>query len=165
MGVTHEPGNGWRVPHQGPRILVEVHADQNIPGDAHALDVLRLAILDLADFLHGHLHLEDVLTAGLPLAYRIVAATLQVLLHALLVAGIGVDDVPLAQLATQVLTELLVGILLLLSFGRVCIGRGIGSLDLIHDLAGFRVDDDTVLSCTSLGQRLLYRIHIDLVVL
>src|SRR4051812_318779 len=103
--VADEAGDARSVAHDRPRVLVEVHADEHVAGDAHAVHELALAVLDLDDVLHRDLHLEDRVL----LAERALAL-LDVLLHALLEAGVGVDDVPLARLGAELLAERLVGV-------------------------------------------------------
>jgi hypothetical protein len=103
--VADEPGDARRVPDHRPRVLVEVHADEHVAGDADPVHELALAVLDLDHVLHRDLDLEH----GVLLA-EAALALLDVLLHALLEAGVGVDDVPLARLGAQLATELLVGV-------------------------------------------------------
>ena len=86
-----------------PAVLVEVHVDEHVARDANAVDQLALAVLDLDDILHRDLDLEDVVLHG----HR-HPTVLDVLLHALLEPGVGVDDVPLAELGAQLLAECVV---------------------------------------------------------
>ena len=100
MRVADEAGDARRVPDGAPRLVGEVHADEDVAGDPDALDDLALRVLDLHDLLHGDLHLVDEV-----LHVEALAAVLEVRLHAVLVARVGVDDVPVAQLAAQLRLE------------------------------------------------------------
>ena len=93
MGVADEAGDARGVPDGAPGLVGEVHADQHVAGDPDAADQLALAVLDLGDLFHGDLDLEDVV-----LHVEAGDAGLEVGLHAVLVAGVGVDDVPVARL-------------------------------------------------------------------
>ncbi len=127
VGVAHEARDAGRVAHDGPAVLVEVHADEHVAGDAHAVDELPLAVLDLDHVLHGDLHLVDAL-----LHVHGDAAVLDVRLHALLEARVGVHDVPLAGLDAQLALELVVGVdlggLLLGVLGGILFGLVLGRL-------------------------------------
>lgn len=102
MGVAHEAGDTRRVAHRAPRLVGQVHAYQDVAGDADATDDLLLRVLDLRDLFHGDLDLEDEV-----LHVQALDAVLQVGLHTVLVARVGVDDEPVARLGAQVLLELL----------------------------------------------------------
>lgn len=95
-----------------PGSVGQVHADQHVSGNAYAVDDLALRVLDLDDFFHRNLDLEDVIfhVQGLD-------AGLEVGLHAVLVACVGVDDVPVTFLAAQLGLEFL---------GRISRGGGSG---------------------------------------
>ena len=86
-----ETGDAGRVAHRAPRLVVELHADQDVAGQHLAVDLLALAVLDLGDLFGGHLDLEDVVAD-----VEVLHAGLEVGLHLVLVAGVGVDDVPVA---------------------------------------------------------------------
>jgi hypothetical protein len=122
VGVAHEAGDAGGVPDGAPGGVRQVHADQDVAGDADAVDDLALGVLDLNDFLHGHLDFEDVIfhVQGLD-------AGLQVGLHAVFVTGVGVDDVPVTFLAAQLGLELLGGVNVGLGGGS---GEGVGGLFL-----------------------------------
>src|SRR5699024_5202149 len=100
-------------------------ADQHAAGHADAADDLLLAVLDLGRVLHRDLDLEDVLLHVLGLGARG-----QLGLHAVLVTGVGVDDVPVAGSGAQVPLELHQRILLrgLLGSGLRILGRLLGGL-------------------------------------
>ncbi|MNI70255.1 hypothetical protein D3C73_1260570 [compost metagenome] len=85
---------------RAPGGVRQVHADKDVAGNADAVDDLALRVLDLDDLFHGHLDLEDVIfhVQGLD-------AGLEVSLHAVLVTGVGVDDVPVTFLAAQLALE------------------------------------------------------------
>src|SRR5918998_3503564 len=106
-----EPGDPGGVAHRAPGLVVEVHADEQVAGQLLAVDLGALAVLDLGDLLGGHLDLEDVV-----LHVQRLDARLQVGLHLVLVAGVRVDDVPVAELAAQHLAHRLgrVGLLVVL---------------------------------------------------
>src|SRR5918999_4780166 len=84
-----EAGHAGRVPDHVPGVVVQVHADQQVAGEDLAGDDLLLAALDLHDVFHGDDDLEDLL-----LHVHRGDAALEVGLDLVLVAGIGVDDVP-----------------------------------------------------------------------
>ena len=102
MGVAHEPGDGRRVADDAPRLVGEVHADQDVAREDGALDELALAVLDLGDLFGRHDDLEDVVL-GVERGHPV----LEVGLHPLLHAGVGVDDVPVADLVVEAIPELL----------------------------------------------------------
>src|SRR6478609_5032639 len=100
VGVADEPGDPGGVAHGAPRLVGEVHAHQDVPGHPDPAHQLALAALDLGDLFHRHLDLEDVLLhvqGGDP--------GLEVGLDAVLVTRVGVHDVPVAELARQVVLE------------------------------------------------------------
>src|SRR6478735_5347567 len=101
VGVAHESGDAGGVAHDSPRLVGELHAHQHVTGELVALAGLALAVLDLGEVLLRNLDLEDVV-----LHVEGVDPALQVRLHALLVAGIGVDDVPVAERGDHRLAEL-----------------------------------------------------------
>ena len=110
VGVAHEAGDTGGVADGAPGGVRQVHADQDVAGDADAVDDLALGVLDLDDLFHGHLDFEDVIfhVQGLD-------AGLKVGLHAVFVTGVGVDDVPVTFLAAQLRLELI---------GRIDLGNG-----------------------------------------
>ena len=110
VGVAHEAGDAGGVADDAPGGIRQVHADQNVAGDANAVDDLALSVLDLHDFFHGDLDLEDVI-----FHVQRLAAGLKVCLDAVFVAGVGVDDVPVTLLAAQLGLEF---------FGGVNVGLG-----------------------------------------
>src|SRR5215203_1155671 len=87
-----EPGHAGRVPDHVPGVVVQVHADPQVAGEDLARDDLLLAALDLHDVFHGDHDLEDPL-----LHVHRGDAALEVGLDLVLVAGVGVDDVPVPQ--------------------------------------------------------------------
>ena len=95
-----EAGDAGGVAHRAPRLVVELHAHQDVAGQHLAVDLLALAVLDLGDLFGGHLDLEDVVAD-----VQVLHAGLEVGLHLVLVAGVGVDDVPVAGPQAQVLLE------------------------------------------------------------
>ena len=97
-----KPVTDGRVPHGGPGLVGEVHADQDVPGQDGALDHLALAVLDLRDLLGGDHDLVDVV-----LHVEGDDAVLEVGLHPVLHAGVGVHDEPVAGLGPQLAAELL----------------------------------------------------------
>ena len=100
VGVADEAGDPRGVAHGAPRLVGEVHADQDVAGHPDPADQLALAVLDLGDLFHRDLDLEDVV-----LHVQGGDAGLEVGLHAVLVARVGVDDVPVAELAGEVVLE------------------------------------------------------------
>ncbi len=112
VGVAHEAGDAGGVADGAPGGIRQVHADQDVAGDADAVNNLALSVLDLNDFLHRDLDLEDVI-----FHVQRLDAGLQVGLDAVLVTCVGVDDVPVTLLAAQPGLELI---------GGVNLGRGSG---------------------------------------
>src|SRR5215204_1683273 len=87
-----EAGHTGRVADHVPGVVVQVHADEQVAGEDLARDDLLLAALDLHDVFHGDHDLEDPL-----LHVHRGDAALEVGLDLVLVAGVGVDDVPVPQ--------------------------------------------------------------------
>src|SRR5512132_245712 len=87
-----EAGHAGRVADHVPGVVVQVHADQQVAWEDLAGDDLLLASLDLHDVFHGDDDLEDPL-----LHVHRGDAALEIGLDLVLVAGIGVDDVPVPQ--------------------------------------------------------------------
>ena len=100
VAVADEAGHGRGVPDRGPRLVGEVHADQDVAGENGALDHLALAVLDLRDLLGGDHDLVDVV-----LHVEGDDAVLEVRLHPVLHAGVGVHDEPVARLRPQLAAE------------------------------------------------------------
>nr|AHE14892.1 hypothetical protein asmbl_13 [uncultured bacterium] len=111
-----EPGDPGGVADRTPGLVVEVHPDEQVPGQLLAVDLGPLAVLDLGDLLGGHLDLEDVV-----LHVQRLDAGLEVGLHLVLVARVGVDDVPVAELLAERGAEGLARVL-------VRLGRGLERL-------------------------------------
>src|SRR5262245_38084879 len=88
-GGTGEARDAGRVLDDGPAVVVEIHVDEHVAGQDPLLGLHLLAFLRLDHLLRGH----DDTPEALALAHR-VDAVLEVGLHLLLVAGVGVDDVP-----------------------------------------------------------------------
>ena len=91
-GGADEAGDARGVADRAPRLVVQVHPHQDVAGEHLALDLLALAVLDLGDLFGRHLDLEDVV-----LHVQGLDAALEVGLHLVLVAGVGVHDVPVAD--------------------------------------------------------------------
>src|ERR1700738_512353 len=85
-----EAGHPWRVPDDVPGLVGHHHLDQDVTGEDPLLDVAALAVLDLDLILCWDQDLEDLVVH----VHR-VDPLLEVLLDLLLVAGVGVDHVPL----------------------------------------------------------------------
>jgi hypothetical protein len=85
-------GDTGRVPYDVPGVVVVDHLDQQVAWEHLLLDDLLLAALDLHDVLHGDVDVEDLV-----LHLHRLDARLEVRLHLVLVAGVGVDHVPLAR--------------------------------------------------------------------
>src|SRR6188472_3456235 len=92
--VAHadEPRDARGVPHDVPRLVAHRHLDQHIAREHLAVHRLALAIADLDLLLHRHEDLEDLVFH----AHRL-DAVLEVRLHLVLVARVGVDHVPLLR--------------------------------------------------------------------
>ncbi len=95
-----KPGDRRGVPHRGPGLVGEVHPDQHVAGENGALDHLALPVLDLGDLLGGDHDLVDVV-----LHVEGDDAVLEVGLHPVLHAGVGVHHEPVARLGPQLATE------------------------------------------------------------
>src|SRR4051794_2513733 len=87
-----EAGDARSVLDRRPRLVGEVHADQDVAREDLGLHDLALALLDDGLVLGRDLDLEDVV-----LHVERGDPGLQVGLHLVLVAGVGVDDVPVAR--------------------------------------------------------------------
>ncbi len=91
LGATadeaRDPGS---VAHDVPGVVIEVHAHEQVPGEDLLLHHAAGAALELDDVFHRDHDLEDALLD----IHRAHAAG-EVLLHLVLVAGVGVHDVPL----------------------------------------------------------------------
>src|SRR4051794_39032581 len=59
-GGPDETGDAGGVADRTPRLVVELHADQEVARQHLAVDLRALAVLDLGDLLGGHLDLVDV---------------------------------------------------------------------------------------------------------
>src|SRR3954468_18364280 len=90
-GGTDEARDARGVADGAPRLVVELHPDQQVAGQDLAVDLRALAVLDLGDLFGGHLDLIDVV-----LDVQGLDAGLEVGLHLVLVARVGVHDVPVA---------------------------------------------------------------------
>src|SRR4051812_12217185 len=128
-GGTDEARDARGVADGAPRLVVELHPDQQVAGQDLAVDLRALAVLDLGDLLGGHLDLVDVVLDVQGLDPR-----LEVGLHLVLVAGVGVDDVPVAGRDPQGLLHGLDRVLVVLDRGDVRGGVGLG-----ERIAGERV--------------------------
>src|SRR5918996_5676408 len=85
-----EARDARRVAHDVPALVAHDHLDQHVAGEDLAVHRLALAVLDLDLLLHRDEDLEDLVLH----AHRL-DAVLEIRLHLVLVAGVGVDDVPL----------------------------------------------------------------------
>jgi hypothetical protein len=88
--VADEPGHTRRVPDDVPRVVGHHHLDEHVAREDLLLDRPPLAVLDLDLLLGGDHHLEDLVLD----AHRL-DAVLEVGLDLVLIAGVGVNDVPL----------------------------------------------------------------------
>jgi hypothetical protein len=149
------------VANDRPAVLVEVHQNEYVSGDTHAVDELALAVLDLNDILHRHLDLEDVVLHG-----HGYPTVFDVLLDALFEAGVGVNDVPLARLGAQLRAECLVRV----SGSRflVVVVAQLGSVVRgdVGNLGGFflRLDVGFVIGCGDRGIGLVQRVDLECVI-
>src|SRR2546428_9289807 len=91
VAAPDEARDPRRVPHDVPRVVAHDHLDQHVAGEHFPLDRVALAVLDLDLFFRGHQDLED-LVAHIHRADPV----LEICLHLVLVARVGVDDVPAA---------------------------------------------------------------------
>src|SRR5919112_1858042 len=102
LAVADEPGHRRGVAHRGPRLVGQVHPHEHVAGEHRPLDELALAVLDLRDLLGRDDHLMDVV-----LHVEAADPALEVGLHPVLHAGVGVDHEPVAELLAQRGAELL----------------------------------------------------------
>jgi hypothetical protein len=77
------------ITHDIPRVVGHAHLHQHIAGKDLLLDGAPLAVLDLDLFLGRHDHTEDLI-----LHLHRLDAMHEVLLNFILVARVGMDDVP-----------------------------------------------------------------------
>src|SRR5688500_11676766 len=95
-----EPGDAGRVPHDVPRVVVELAAHERVAGEHLLRDDDLLAVLELDDVLDRDDDLEDPVLhvhGGDP--------ALEVGLHLVLVAGVRVNHEPLARTVVRALDE------------------------------------------------------------
>ena len=120
MLVAHEAGDSGGLLDDTVRGLVEVHADDRVAGDAHVAHALLRGATVFHDVLIRDLDGEDVV-------FHVLRgdALLEVCLHLALVAGVGVDDVPVAGGHVELAAQL---------GDRFLFGRGRCSLFLFHFL-------------------------------
>ena len=143
MLVAHEAGDGRGFLDDAVRGLVEVHADDGVAGDAHVAHTLLSVAAVLHDVLVRDLDREDVV-------FHVLRgdALLEVRLHLALVAGVGVDDVPVAGGHVELAAQLGDGLLFRRGRGLVLsaiLGGGVSSGGLLsggflsgdHVLGGF----------------------------
>src|SRR5262245_2341189 len=90
--ASNESCDAGRVAHDVPRVVVEVHAHQQVTGEDLLLDDDLAPVLELDDVLHRDDDLEDAVLDR----HRTDAAR-QVRLHLVLVSGIRVHDIPTAR--------------------------------------------------------------------
>src|SRR5450830_978913 len=102
VGVPDEPGHTRSVPDGAPRLVREVHPDQDVAGHPNAADDLPLSVPNLDDLFHRNLDLEDEV-----LHVQALRAVLEVGLDPVLVTGVGVDDVPPTRPRAELGPELL----------------------------------------------------------
>jgi len=124
--IAHERGHTRGLTDHGPGSVVHVHAHKHVARQKLALDQFLLAVLVLDGLLDGHDNLVDGV-----LDLKGLGAHLQVGLYLVFVAGVGLDDVPVARLLLQ-LAGVLAQAALVLAVGiGVCLGAGValGGLD------------------------------------
>ena len=144
MLVAHEAGDRGGLLDDAPGLVGEVHAHDDVAGDAHAAHALLLRAAVLHDVLVGDLDTEDQVLHVLG-----GDALLEVVLHLALVTGVGVDHVPVTGQQAEFVPELLDGVLhgLLVALVRgvgvpavlgVCIGP-LGPVPVLGDDSLLRV--------------------------
>src|SRR3954451_22140004 len=136
VGRADEAGNARSVLDRRPRLVGEVHADEDVAREDLRLHDLALALLDDGLVLGRHLDLEDVV-----LHVERGDPGLEVGLHLVLVAAIGVDDVPVAGEDAQPVTERLDRIFVLVGLGRLRGGGVATGLRDLRDLRALRSDE------------------------
>ena len=116
-----EPGDAGGVADDRPAVVVELAPAQQVAGEHLLLDDDLLAVLELGDVLHR----DDDLVDAVLHAHRDRAAV-EVRLHLVLIAGVGVDDVPATGLVVGADDERLVVLVVVLvvdsSTSRVRLG-------------------------------------------
>src|SRR6202453_2409594 len=90
---TDEPGDPGRVPDDRPAVVVQLAAAQQVAREHLLLDHHLLAVLELDDILHRDDHLVDAV-----LHVHRHGPAVEVGLHLVLIAGVGVDDEPPTRL-------------------------------------------------------------------
>src|SRR4030095_261830 len=92
---THEPGHLGRRFDDVPGLVVELHVDEDVPGEEHPRRGLLAALNELDDLLGRHQHLAEVLL----LAERL-DALLERGLRLVLVARVRMHHVPVLRHGT-----------------------------------------------------------------
>ena len=85
----HEAGHAGGVAHHVPGVVIQDHVDQDVAGQELALHLAALSAANLQFFLRGDDDVEDAVRD----VHRFNTA-LEVLVHLVLVTGVGVEDVP-----------------------------------------------------------------------
>src|SRR3984957_12344618 len=120
-----EAGHARGVPDHGPGLIGQLHPDQDVARQHLLVDDLLLAALDLGHQVGGDLDLEDVV-----LHVERRDAALEVGLDPVLVAGVRVDDVPVAGLHPHLAHELGEGVVLARRRDLNVFGLGLGVVGL-----------------------------------
>ena len=131
--LADEPGDAGCVAHAVPGLVVHLAANQEVAGEDLALNGLLLAVLELVDFLHGDDDLEDLV-----LHVHRLDAGVEVGRDLLLVARLGVDDVPLAGSAGGIVCRDRSGLFLGRRRGLLGSRRGFGSVTGFGVVTGLR---------------------------
>ena len=79
-----------------PGVVRQFHTHQNVTGNAYSADGLLHGVLELNHGLHGNLNLEDLI-----FSFQVLDTGLDTGLHLVLVAGVGVNHIPVAHLTAQ----------------------------------------------------------------
>ena len=134
--ASDEPGDARRVANDVPGIVVDLAANQQVAGEHLLLDDLLAVVLELDHILDGDRHLVDA-----TLHVHRVDAGLEVLLDLVLVARLGVDDIPLAGPV--------VGADLLLDLGGLLLEEvfGVDGFDIAHARSSVGPAPDDTASC------------------
>ena len=89
--VSHKGSHTGGVTHHRPGAIVDVHAHQHVPREQFALHQFALTSADFHNLFNGHHNVVDGV-----LHLQGLGAHIQVSFHFIFVAGVALDDVPVA---------------------------------------------------------------------
>ena len=148
-----EAGHTRRVAHHVPGVVVERHAHEQVAGEDLLLHDDLAAVLELDDVFHRDDDLEDPL-----LDVHGTHPAREVLLHLVLVAGVGVHDVPGARPVVGAGLRFLVFVLVFVDHVDEL---GVGQIDLDIHLDDDRVDFTVAVDVDRSDHRVDHAIAVD----